>query len=37
MAVSKEQILAALEGVPSPMGAPLPGTGVLSDVVASDG
>jgi ATP-binding protein involved in chromosome partitioning len=37
MAVSKEQILAALEGVPSPMGAPLPGTGALSDVVASDG
>jgi ATP-binding protein involved in chromosome partitioning len=37
MAVSKEQILAALEGVRGPMGAPLPGTGVLSDVVASDG
>jgi ATP-binding protein involved in chromosome partitioning len=37
MAVSKEQILAALEGVPSPMGAPLPDTGALSDVVASDG
>ncbi|MFL6834444.1 MAG: iron-sulfur cluster carrier protein ApbC [Xanthobacteraceae bacterium] len=37
MAVSKEQVLAALEGVPSPMGAPLPGTGALSDVVASDG
>src|SRR5262247_377872 len=35
MAVSKEQVLAALEGVPSPMGAPLPGTGALSDVVAS--
>jgi ATP-binding protein involved in chromosome partitioning len=37
MAVSKEQILAALEGVRGPMGAPLPGTGVLSDVVTSDG
>ena len=37
MAVSKEQVLAALEGVPSPRGAPLPGTGALSDVVASDG
>ena len=37
MAVSKEHILAALEGVPSPTGVPLPGTGVLSDVVASDG
>src|SRR6266542_280272 len=37
MAVSKEQVLAALQGVPSPMGAPLPGTGALSDVVASDG
>jgi ATP-binding protein involved in chromosome partitioning len=37
MAVSKEQVLAALEGVQSPTGAPLPGTGALSDVVASDG
>jgi ATP-binding protein involved in chromosome partitioning len=37
MAVSKEEILAALEGVRSPTGASLPGTGALSDVVASDG
>src|SRR5262245_22347138 len=37
MAVNKEQVLAALEGVGSPMGTPLPRTGTLSDVVASDG
>jgi ATP-binding protein involved in chromosome partitioning len=37
MAVTREQVLAALEGVASPHGAPLPKTGTLSDVVASDG
>jgi ATP-binding protein involved in chromosome partitioning len=37
MAVTKEQVLAALDGVPSPEGIPLPKTGVLSDVVVSDG
>jgi ATP-binding protein involved in chromosome partitioning len=34
---TKEQVLAALEGVPSPQGIPLPRTGTLSDVVAGDG
>jgi len=37
MAVSKEQILAALAKVPAPSGVPLTGTGVLSDVVVTDG
>jgi ATP-binding protein involved in chromosome partitioning len=37
MAVNKEQVLAALEGVVSPGGTPLPRTGTLSDVVAGDG
>ncbi len=37
MAVTKEQVLASLEGVPSPQGIPLPNTGTLSDVVAGDG
>jgi ATP-binding protein involved in chromosome partitioning len=37
MAVTKEQVLAALDGVPSPEGIPLPKTGALSDVVVSDG
>jgi ATP-binding protein involved in chromosome partitioning len=37
MAVTKEQVLAALEGVGSPRGVPLPTTGTLSEVVASDG
>ena len=36
MAVNKEQVLAALEGVASPNGTPLPRTGALSDVVAGD-
>src|SRR5262249_39367429 len=36
MAVNKEQVLAALEGVVSPGGTPLPRTGTLSDVVAGD-
>jgi len=36
MAVTKEQVLAALEGVASPTGTPLPRTGALSDVVAGD-
>jgi ATP-binding protein involved in chromosome partitioning len=37
MAVSKEQVLAALAKVPSPGGAALPDERVLSDVVVSDG
>ncbi len=37
MAVTKDQVLAALEGVKSPEGTPLPKTGTLSEVVASDG
>jgi ATP-binding protein involved in chromosome partitioning len=37
MAVSKEQVLAALAKVPSPGGAALPDARVLSDVVVSDG
>ena len=37
MAVNKEQVLAALEGVVSPGGTALPRTGTLSDVVAGDG
>ncbi len=37
MAVTKEQVLAALAGVPAPEGTPLPKTGALSDVVVSDG
>jgi ATP-binding protein involved in chromosome partitioning len=36
MAVTKEQVLAALEGVESPDGTPLPKTGALSEVVAGD-
>ena len=37
MTVNKEQVLAALEQVKSPDGLPLPKSGTLSDVVASDG
>jgi ATP-binding protein involved in chromosome partitioning len=37
MAVSKEQVLAALAKVPSPGGMALPDARVLSDVVVSDG
>jgi ATP-binding protein involved in chromosome partitioning len=37
MAVTKEQVLAALAKVPSPGGAALPDAGVLSDIVVSDG
>jgi ATP-binding protein involved in chromosome partitioning len=37
MAVSKDQVLAALAKVPSPEGTPLPETRTLSDVVVSDG
>jgi ATP-binding protein involved in chromosome partitioning len=37
MAVSKEQILAALAKVSAPGGAPLTDAGVLSDVVVTDG
>ena len=37
MSATKEQVLAALAGVKSPDGRPLPQTGKLSDVVANDG
>ena len=37
MAVTKDQVLAALSKVPSPGGAALPDARVLSDVVVSDG
>ena len=37
MPVSKEQVLAALEGVKSPDGIPLPRGGTLSEVVVGDG
>jgi ATP-binding protein involved in chromosome partitioning len=37
MAVSKEQVLAALDGVKSPDGVSLPKSGTLSEVVAGDG
>jgi ATP-binding protein involved in chromosome partitioning len=37
MAVSKEQVLAALEAVKSPEGMPLPRSGALSEVVAGEG
>src|SRR5664280_2362731 len=37
MAVSKEQVLAALAKVPSPTGETLPDARVLSDVVVTDG
>jgi ATP-binding protein involved in chromosome partitioning len=37
MAVTKEQVLAALGGLESPRGVPLPTTGTLSEVVAGDG
>jgi ATP-binding protein involved in chromosome partitioning len=37
MAVTREQVLAALEGVESPQGTPLARTGALSEVVAGDG
>ena len=37
MAVTKDEVLAALDKVPSPDGTPLPRTGKLSDIVASDG
>ncbi|MGB7257258.1 MAG: iron-sulfur cluster carrier protein ApbC [Pseudolabrys sp.] len=37
MAVTKEQVLAALAKVPSPAGAPLTDARVLSDIVATDG
>jgi len=37
MTVTKEQVLASLEGVKSPDGTPLPRTGKLSEVVAGDG
>src|SRR3981189_3756105 len=37
MAVTKEDVLAALAAVPGPDGTPLPRTGKLSDIVVTDG
>jgi len=37
MAVTREQVLACLQSINSPEGVPLPDTGTLSDVVATDG
>ncbi len=37
MALSKDQVVAALAKVPAPDGTPLPQTGALSDVVVTDG
>src|SRR6187549_1308482 len=37
MALSKDQVVAALAKVPAPDGTPLPQTGTLSDVVVTDG
>jgi ATP-binding protein involved in chromosome partitioning len=37
MAATKADVLAALERVPSPEGAPLPKTGKLSEVIVTDG
>ena len=37
MPVTKDDVLAALGKVAAPDGAPLPKTGTLSDIVASDG
>ena len=37
MAVSKEQVLVALEGVRSHNGTPLPKSGALSEVIAGNG
>lgn len=37
MSVTKEQVLEQLGKVPSPDGTPLPATGTLSEIVASDG
>src|SRR4029077_13475013 len=37
MMATKEEVLASLAAVKSPEGAPLTGTGKLSDVVVSDG
>lgn len=34
---SKEQVIAALEGIPSPDGTPLTKAGVLSEIIANDG
>jgi len=35
--VSKDDVIAALNSVPSPDGTPLPGSGALSDIVVSEG
>jgi ATP-binding protein involved in chromosome partitioning len=37
MPVTKDDVIAALDKVAGPDGTPLPGTGTLSDIVASDG
>ncbi len=36
MALTKQEVLAALEGVKSPEGMPLPKSGALSDIIVSD-
>lgn len=37
MALTKQEVLATLEGVKSPEGMPLPKTGALSDIIVTDG
>src|SRR5512145_330805 len=37
MALSKDEVTAALAKVPAPDGTPLPQTGTLSDIVVTDG
>src|SRR5262249_39870408 len=37
MSISKDGVLAALDGIASPDGLPLPSTGKLSDIVVADG
>ena len=37
MALSKQTVLASLEGVHSPDGTPLPQSGALSEIIAGDG
>src|ERR1700760_1973246 len=37
MALTTSEVLASLDGVSSPEGLPLPKTGVLSDILVSDG
>ncbi len=37
MSVTKSEVLASLDAVPSPQGQPLPKAGVLSDIIVSEG